>query len=235
MVLAGAGATNRMVERGAAGPRRAIPCTPHRMKTCSVAAPGTVPRRRLAWLRSAPLQSTVATATFSRIAASISYSTYSPARASTSFSTIPMSYPCQRNPLTWSFPDRCWSIARNSGASFRKLRGSLKPEGVLFMIAQSAGPIHRYPVDCYRFYPDAYQALADWSGLRLEDCWMDERGPWRDWSASSRKGAFDQYNPTVGGLIDRVDIPLPINLPRRSMAVSPTEEALKAALHPPRR
>ncbi len=63
---------------------------------------------------------------------------------------------------------------------FTEIARVLKPEGLIFMIAPSAGPIHRYPVDCYRFYPDAYQALADWSGLRLVHCWHDERGPWRD-------------------------------------------------------
>ena len=36
------------------------------------------------------------------------------------------------------------------------------------------------PVDCYRFYPDAYQALARWTKTELLEVWRDERGPWRD-------------------------------------------------------
>ncbi|ACB95468.1 methyltransferase domain-containing protein [Beijerinckia indica] len=71
---------------------------------------------------------------------------------------------------------------------FTEIARVLKPEALFFIIAPSAGPIHRYPVDCYRFYPDAYQALADWSGLRLVHCWHDERGPWRDLVGVFQKG-----------------------------------------------
>ena len=71
---------------------------------------------------------------------------------------------------------------------FSEIARVMKDGGVAFVIAPSAGPIHRYPVDCYRFYPDSYQALAQWSGLRLVHCWMDERGPWRDLVGVFQKG-----------------------------------------------
>jgi SAM-dependent methyltransferase len=64
--------------------------------------------------------------------------------------------------------------------SFAEMMRVLKPDGFLFLIAPSAGPIHRYPVDCYRFYPDAYRALAKYAGCQLLEVWLDERGPWRD-------------------------------------------------------
>ena len=64
--------------------------------------------------------------------------------------------------------------------SFAEMIRVLKPGGFLFLIAPSAGPIHRYPVDCYRFYPDAYRALAKYTNCQLHDVWLDERGPWRD-------------------------------------------------------
>lgn len=44
---------------------------------------------------------------------------------------------------------------------------ALKPGGKAFLIAPSRGPEHRYPVDCWRFYPDAYRALARWSATDL--------------------------------------------------------------------
>jgi hypothetical protein len=56
----------------------------------------------------------------------------------------------------------------------------LKPDGYLFLIAPSAGPVHRFPVDCYRFNPDAFTALAKYANCRLVESWLDERGPWRD-------------------------------------------------------
>jgi SAM-dependent methyltransferase len=38
----------------------------------------------------------------------------------------------------------------------------LKPHGVLYLCVPSNGNFHRYPVDCYRFYPDAGIGLAKW-------------------------------------------------------------------------
>lgn len=43
----------------------------------------------------------------------------------------------------------------------------LRPGGLIFLIAPSRGPEHRYPVDCWRFYPDGYKALARWGELEL--------------------------------------------------------------------
>lgn len=63
---------------------------------------------------------------------------------------------------------------------FAEMMRVLKDDGRLFLIAPSAGPIHRYPVDCYRFYPDAYAALAKFAGCHLVECWLDDRGPWKD-------------------------------------------------------
>lgn len=58
----------------------------------------------------------------------------------------------------------------------------LKKGGYIFLIAPSSGCVHRYPVDCWRFYPDAYKALAKWSNPKLEliDSWQDEEGYWKD-------------------------------------------------------
>lgn len=64
--------------------------------------------------------------------------------------------------------------------SIREMMRVLKPEGLLFLIAPSSGPIHQYPVDCYRFYPDAYRALAKDAGCHLIDVWLDDKGPWND-------------------------------------------------------
>jgi SAM-dependent methyltransferase len=56
----------------------------------------------------------------------------------------------------------------------------MKPGGIAVLIVPSAGPVHRHPVDCYRFYPDALDALGSWAGLKLiERKWADNQ-PWRD-------------------------------------------------------
>jgi SAM-dependent methyltransferase len=64
--------------------------------------------------------------------------------------------------------------------AFREMVRVLHPEGYLFLIAPSSGGVHRYPVDCYRFNPDSYQALAKYGECFLVDSWQDERGPFRD-------------------------------------------------------
>lgn len=49
----------------------------------------------------------------------------------------------------------------------------LKPGGMIFLIAPSRGPEHRYPVDCWRFYPDGYTALAKYANLDLLEVHTD--------------------------------------------------------------
>jgi hypothetical protein len=39
----------------------------------------------------------------------------------------------------------------------------LKPKGLCYLNAPSNGNIHRYPVDCWRFYPDSGRALITWA------------------------------------------------------------------------
>lgn len=61
----------------------------------------------------------------------------------------------------------------------------LKPGGLVCLIAPSGGHEHRYPVDCWRYYPDGMAALARWSDLDVISCetnWTPE-GPFHDDSA----------------------------------------------------
>lgn len=43
----------------------------------------------------------------------------------------------------------------------------LKPGGLVFLVAPSRGYEHRYPQDCWRFYPDAWRALAKYGACDL--------------------------------------------------------------------
>jgi SAM-dependent methyltransferase len=63
----------------------------------------------------------------------------------------------------------------------------LKPHGLLYINAPSNGPFHQFPVDCWRFYPDAGRALTNWArrsgfrpsllesyiGRQRDDLWND--------------------------------------------------------------
>ncbi|AVP94765.1 methyltransferase domain-containing protein [Aeromonas rivipollensis] len=46
--------------------------------------------------------------------------------------------------------------------SFSEMLRILKPGGLIYMNVPSNGYIHRYPVDCWRFYPDSGKALETW-------------------------------------------------------------------------
>ncbi|MEW9799420.1 methyltransferase domain-containing protein [Alteromonas sp. CYL-A6] len=63
---------------------------------------------------------------------------------------------------------------------FQEMARVIKPDGFIFLIAPSAGFIHRHPVDCYRFYPDAFYALGRYVGLEIVEVFHDQRGPWKD-------------------------------------------------------
>ncbi|NJK89713.1 MAG: class I SAM-dependent methyltransferase [Myxococcales bacterium] len=50
----------------------------------------------------------------------------------------------------------------------------LKPGGIAVVIAPGRGAVHRYPVDCWRFFPDAWSALCTYVGLEpLETLFED--------------------------------------------------------------
>jgi len=45
---------------------------------------------------------------------------------------------------------------------FLEIMRVLKPDGLFYLNVPSNGVFHRYPVDCWRFYPDSGVALANW-------------------------------------------------------------------------
>jgi SAM-dependent methyltransferase len=52
----------------------------------------------------------------------------------------------------------------------------LKPGGLACVIAPSAGPEHRYPVDCWRFYPDGMHAVAKFARMHPLDIYTLWKG-----------------------------------------------------------
>lgn len=56
----------------------------------------------------------------------------------------------------------------------RVLRGN----GLAAIIAPSAGPVHRFPRDCWRFYPDGLPALAAHAGLAVVEQHWDNTHAW---------------------------------------------------------
>ncbi len=50
----------------------------------------------------------------------------------------------------------------------------LRDGGLAFIIAPSAGPVHRFPRDCWRYYPDGFPALAAYAGLEVVETHWDD-------------------------------------------------------------
>lgn len=71
--------------------------------------------------------------------------------------------------------------------TFLEMARVVRPGGLIYVNAPSNGEVHRYPFDCWRFYPDAGKALALWAeenglactlvesflGGRMKDKWTD--------------------------------------------------------------
>ena len=47
--------------------------------------------------------------------------------------------------------------------TFLSMLRSLKPGGFIYLDLPSAGPVHRFPVDNWRFYPDSAHSLLKWA------------------------------------------------------------------------
>jgi tetratricopeptide (TPR) repeat protein len=95
----------------------------------------------------------------------------------------------QVHPYKLPFPDGSFDVVL-SGQTFEhcprfwdlavEMRRVLKQEGVMALICPSSGPIHRYPVDCYRFLPDSMAAVAEHAGLALLETEYVDTPPWND-------------------------------------------------------
>ena len=53
--------------------------------------------------------------------------------------------------------------------TFKEMTRIVKPSGYIYMNAPASGPYHMCPGDNWRFYPDAGQALAFWSGKQISN------------------------------------------------------------------
>lgn len=96
----------------------------------------------------------------------------------------------------------------------------LKPGGICCILAPSSGPEHRYPMDCWRFYPDGMSSLAYFAQMEVleavtqwqdqgyvdgSDCWHDsmlicrkpDKGMWWNTKSSIKRWA-QHWTTTIG-------------------------------------
>ena len=80
--------------------------------------------------------------------------------------------PCEKMPFDDSSVDlivstSCFEHDPCFWLTFKEMTRIIKPSGYIYINAPTTGPYHTYPGDNWRFYSDAGQALAYWSGKQI--------------------------------------------------------------------
>ena len=100
----------------------------------------------------------------------------------------------------------CFEHSEMFWLTFEEALSILMPHGLLYLCAPANGPFHRYPVDCWRFYPDSGRALETWArhqgfGSTLLESYTTEQedGMWNDFVAVFIKDEFhiDSYTRRI--------------------------------------
>jgi SAM-dependent methyltransferase len=90
----------------------------------------------------------------------------------------PYKFPLESNSFDLVISGQAFEHIEFPWLTIREIERVLKPGGFAIIIAPSSGPEHRYPNDCWRFYPDGMRALGKWASL---DCieastnWLEAR------------------------------------------------------------
>ena len=115
----------------------------------------------------------------------------------------PYELPLPDNNYDIVFSGQTFEHAGQFWKTFSEMCRITKPDGLIIVIAPSEGPVHRYPVDCYRFMPDAMSALAEHAEVHLVDSWTSDFGPWHD-----AVGVFRKCKPGTVAQVFPADLSL---------------------------
>lgn len=84
--------------------------------------------------------------------------------------TDPYKLPFEDNTFDICVSANCFEHSEFFWLTFMEVMRVVKPDGLFYLDVPFNGAFHRYPVDCWRFYPDAGVALANWgrrNGLNI--------------------------------------------------------------------
>lgn len=100
----------------------------------------------------------------------------------------PYTLPLADAPVDIALSSFCFEYSEMLWVVFLEVMRVLKSTGLFCLNAPSAGSFHRYPVDCWRFYPDSGRALVSWgkrNGLNTElfESFTQVGGRWQDYIA----------------------------------------------------
>lgn len=73
--------------------------------------------------------------------------------------------------------------------TFKEMVRVLKKKGYVCLMVPSTGKEHRYPVDCWRMFPDGARALAKLENIEVLECHINDKSKfWMDCVLIGRKG-----------------------------------------------
>lgn len=116
--------------------------------------------------------------------------------------TDPYKIELDDNSVDFAVSSSCFEHSEFFWISFLEIMRVLKPSGIFYLCAPSNGAFHRYPTDCWRFYPDSALALQRWGIRNNINCTVLEqytgkrdRSIWFDYVAVfiKDKAYIDQY------------------------------------------
>ena len=76
--------------------------------------------------------------------------------------TDPYQLPFENGSIDIVISSSCFEHSEMFWVLFLEIMRVLRPGGLLYLNVPTNGMFHRYPVDCWRFYPDSGQALVTW-------------------------------------------------------------------------
>ena len=97
----------------------------------------------------------------------------------------PYSLPFESESIDIVLSSSCFEHSEMFWLVFLEVMRVLKPAGIFYLNAPSSGGFHRYPVDCWRFYPDSGRAMVSWSkrngiNAALLESYIQKGGTWQD-------------------------------------------------------
>ena len=75
----------------------------------------------------------------------------------------PYSLPFEDESVDIVLSSSCFEHSEMFWLVFLEVLRVLKPGGLFYLNVPSSGNFHRFPVDCWRFYPDSGKALVTWA------------------------------------------------------------------------
>lgn len=101
--------------------------------------------------------------------------------------TDPYEFPFDNQSVDVIVSSSCFEHSEFFWLAFNEMLRILKPDGLIMINVPSNGAFHRFPVDCWRFYPDSGIALQNWgrrngfpvtmlesfTGVQRGDIWND--------------------------------------------------------------